>query len=385
VYQLLVDSGFHHQDMRNMLQMHVAVEDSIPRFSEIGQLAGISNTDWSWAPLFCDLNNDGWKDLYITNGYLRDFTNMDFLKYTFQEESAKAQASGIAVNNWKLVQQMPSTRISNYGYANNRNLTFTDQTKAWGLYQPSISTGAAYADLDNDGDMDLIVNNSNEAASIFENNSMQLLANHYLKIRLKGEGANTFGIGARVLVKTDSLTQMQELYPARGFQSSVEQILHFGLGAAAKVNALQVIWPDGKQTHLHNLDADTTLTLAASDAHNVTPAPDTARTWFTDVTQSFELFYTHVETNFVDFKSQYLLPYQVSKQGPFLANGDVNGDGYEDVFVGGNYKKPGSFFCKRQKGVSCRLLHNLGNMGRVQKTRAFFFSMPTAIRILTYF
>jgi hypothetical protein len=336
VYQLLVDSGFYYQDMRNMLQMNVALKDSVPVFSEIGQLSGISNTDWSWAPLFCDLNNDGWKDLYVTNGYLRDFTNMDFLKYTFQQETADAQAKGQSVNNWELVKKMPSTKISNYCYSNNQNVTFTDQTKAWGLYQPSISTGASYGDLDNDGDLDLVVNNSNDVASVFENHSSALLENHYLKIRLQGEGLNPFAIGAKVIIQTDSTEQMQELYPVHGFQSSVEPQLHFGLGVQQRINVVQVLWPDGKHTQLKNLGVDTTITISVSGSSVASSNYRIQEGWFTDITEASGLFYTHKETETVDFKSQFLLPYQVSKQGPFLTKGDVNGDGLEDVFVGGN-------------------------------------------------
>jgi hypothetical protein len=350
VYHLLADSGFHYQDMRNMLHINTTLKDDVPLFSEIGQLAGISNTDWSWSPLFCDLNNDGWKDLYITNGYLRDFTNLDFLKFTFQEETALAQAKGGKVNNWELVKKMPSTKISNYCYANNRDLMFTDQTQTWGLQHPSISTGAAYADLDNDGDLDLVVNNSNEMASVFENHSNDVLKNHYVKIRLTSDGLNRFAIGAKVIIETDSLKLMQELYTSRGFQSSVEPMLHFGLGATNKINSLRVLWPDGRETQLQNLKGDSTLTISSASAQNTFHSAEESGTWFTDITKTSGLVYTHNETNSIDFKSQFLLPYQVSKQGPFIAKGDVTGDGLEDVFIGGNYEQPGRLFIQINTG-----------------------------------
>ncbi len=350
VYQLLVDSGFHYQDMRTMLQLNVGTNDSTALFSELGQLSGISNTDWSWAPLFCDLNNDGWKDLYITNGYLRDFTNMDFLKYTFQEETSRAQSEGRPMNNWELVKKLPSTRISNYCFSNNANLTFTNQTKAWGLYQPSISTGAVYADLDNDGDLDLVVNNNNEVASIFENHSARMLNNHYVKIQLKGNDLNKYAVGAKVYVHTDSSLQMQEMYTVRGFQSSVDPILHFGLGAADKIKSIRVIWPDGKETELKNQSVDTTLLISPTAGTGVAVTQKNV-TWFDDITETSGLRYTHQETKSIDFKTQSLLPYQVSKQGPFIGQGDVTGDGLEDVFVGGNSQHPGKLFFQTAAGM----------------------------------
>jgi len=344
IYHLLADSGFHYQEMRNMLHMNVAGKNDTSLFSEVGQLAGISNTDWSWAPLFCDLNNDGWKDLYITNGYLRDFTNNDFLKYTFQEEAGKLQRDGAPISKWELVKKMPASKISNYCYANNNNLTFTNTTQSWGLYHPSISTGAAYADLDNDGDLDIIVNNNNDVASVFENHLPGKQAAHYLRIKLKGAGMNRFGIGAKVIIKADSLTQMQELYTARGFQSSVEPVLHFGLGAALKVQSLHVYWTNGGQTKLQDISCDTTLTIMEPQAQPVANLPNPSSSWFSDFTYSSGLQYHHKETNYNDFKHQFLLLNEISKQGPFLASGDVNGDGLEDVFVGGNYRQAGKLF-----------------------------------------
>lgn len=344
IYHLLADSGFHYQEMRNMLHVNVAANDDTSLFSEIGQLAGISNTDWSWAPLFCDLNNDGWKDLYITNGYLRDFTNMDFLKYTFQEEASKSQRDGIPMNKWELVKKMPATKISNYCYANNNNLTFTNTTQSWGLYHPSISTGAAYADLDNDGDLDIIVNNSNEVASLFENHLNETGAAHYLRIRLKGEGRNRFGIGAKVIIQTDSLSQMQELYTARGFQSSVEPLIHFGLGTSENIKSVNVYWANGKQTKLQNIACDTTITIAEQLDQPINNMPQASSAWFRDFTDSSGLQYEHKETSYNDFKHQFLLLNEISKQGPFLTKGDVNGDGLEDVFVGGNFRRSGKLF-----------------------------------------
>lgn len=354
-YQLLVDSGFHHQNMRNMLQVNVGNNpEGIPQFSEIGQLAGVSNTDWSWSPLVCDLDNDGNKDLYVTNGYLRDFTNMDFLKYTYQEEADKAKAQGKKMNTWELIKQMPSTKVSNYCFANkatNDGLIFENTTEKWGLSEPSISTGAAYADLDNDGDLDIIVNNSNSPAMIFQNRSRQLSKNHYIKLTLKDNTANTFALGAKVFVQTAHTSQMQELYSAHGFQSSVEPALHFGLGKDEWIKSLEIHWTNGKVTSLKNIKADTTLTIQSNTGIVVStrPIPHTSSI-FTDYSQTAKITYQHQETPYVDFKHQSLLPYQLSKQGPFITKGDVNGDGLEDIFIGGNQQKSGELFLQKRDG-----------------------------------
>lgn len=347
LYTLLVDSGFHHQNMRNMLQLNMGMDsEGIPQFSEIGQLAGISNTDWSWAPLLADFDNDGWKDIYITNGYLRDFTNLDFLKFTHAEAQAKARKEGRKENTWELVKNLPSTKVNNYIFSNNHDLTFSNKTKEWGVDHPTISTGAAYADLDNDGDLDLIVNNSNQPVDIYENNSNDLFKNHYLKIKLKGAAGNTQGIGAKVIISTGSTEQIRELYTTKGFQSSVEPVLHFGLGNQSMIKSIKVIWPDEKISIQNNTKADSLLTFDHATAADQTTALSTTPAFlFTDYTSVSGLNYRHFENNsYVDFKTQFLLPYQVSKQGPFLTKGDVNDDGWEDVFVSGSLNNTGQLY-----------------------------------------
>jgi hypothetical protein len=352
-YHLLVDSGFYYQEMRNMLQLNEGEdENNNVRFSEIGQLAGVSNTDWSWSGLFSDFDNDGWKDLFISNGYLRDYTNMDFLKFTIADAKITAAKQGNQnFQTYNLVQQMPSTKLSNYIFQNNQNLTFTNKTNDWGIYKLTISNAAAYADLDNDGDMDLIVCNNNEPALIYRNNANEILHHHYIKFRLTGEGMNTKAYGAKIKITTpDSLTQYQELYPVRGFQSTVTGDILFGIENNSAISQAKIIWPNGKETILQNINADQTININEAEAKNAEESAKKITRLFTDVTDKTGLNFRHKENDFIDFKSEPLLPYQLSKQGPALAKADVNGDGLEDIFLGGAIGQSGELFLQTKEG-----------------------------------
>src|SRR5690606_12212215 len=215
-YALMVLNGFYFQNMRNMLHLN----NTNGTYSEIGQLAQISNTDWSWAPLFADFDNDGLKDLFVSNGFLRDFNNLDFIKYN-ANAYAEAKSSRRPIDYLKLVQNLPSTKIPNYIFRNEDGFRFSDRKKEWGVDVPSVSNGAAYADLDNDGDLDLVTNNLNSDAFLFRNNADLIQRNNYLKIRLHGKGANPFAVGARMRVIAGDRELLYELWPGRGYQSSV--------------------------------------------------------------------------------------------------------------------------------------------------------------------
>ncbi|HEY8934753.1 MAG TPA: CRTAC1 family protein, partial [Cyclobacteriaceae bacterium] len=312
-YNLLRDSGYHHQNMRNTLQLNLGNQsDSIPVFSEVGQLAGVSNTDWSWSPLFADFDNDGQKDILITNGFLRDFTNLDFVKYKYGDNVKNNKPGDLL----KIVKELPSTRITNYIFKNSGDLTFENKTASWGLAEKSISNGATYADLDNDGDLDIVMNNINQQAFIYRNNSNK--NNSHLKISLHGDNINPLAIGSKVWVKTENAQQMQELFLSRGFQSSVTPVLNFGLGNNKTIKEIKVEWPNGKTTLLKNLPGDTSLVLNSKDA--IVPVHEnvmkTKQTIFQNVTASAGIDFTHHENDFIDYKVQYLLPYQVSRYGP---------------------------------------------------------------------
>ena len=296
-YKLMVDSGYHHQQMRNTLQLQRGLnEKGIPIFSEIGQLAGVSATDWSWSPLFVDLDNDGWKDLFVTNGYLRDFTSMDFLKFTVEEEKKKAQAAGQELKLDEVVKKMTSTKTSDYAFRNNRNLTFSNTTKEWGLQSLNLSFGSTYADLDNDGDLELITNNTNEESTIWENHFSTITSNHFIRIRLRGSNKNRLGIGAKIKVYANRGWQIQEQSISRGYQSSVEPILHFGIGSSLKVDSIRVIWPDGKLSQIKDILSNQTIDVDYANAQVVNHSNNKTKNYpyFEDVTKSSNVNWRHV-------------------------------------------------------------------------------------------
>jgi hypothetical protein len=351
-YHLLLDSGYYHQQMRNMLQLNCGSDAAgNVRFSEIGQLAGISNTDWSWAPLLADLDNDGWKDLVVTNGYLRDFTDLDFLKYTVAnaqlEEAAKGNKN---FRTYDLVKKMPSNKLVNYLFKNNGDLSFSDKSRDWGFTQAAVSNAAVYADLDNDGDLDLVIGNNNEPVMLYRNNEQEQLKNHYIKIGLQGRGSNTAALGAKVWLYAGDKIQYAEQYPVRGYQSSVTPILFFGLGTAALADSVIVQWPDGSLLKKAAVPANEMLVINEENSDLKTVTKKKHAAVFTDVTASSGLRFRHQENDFVDFKDEVLLPYQLSKMGPALAKADVNGDGLEDIFVGGAIGQSGKLYVQVASG-----------------------------------
>ena len=339
----LSKNGFYHQTMRNMLQLNQGGD----YFSEIGQFSGISNTDWSWASLFTDFDNDGYKDLFITNGYKKDYTNMDFMNFVVQER-INERKNKEKINLTELIKKMPSTIEENYTYKNNGDLTFTKVNKAWGLNQKTLSNGAAYADLDNDGDMDLVVNNIDEKAFIYKNNSEKLTQNNYLKIALKGEGKNKFGIGAKVIVTSGGMIQTQELLNTRGYQSSVDFNLNFGLGKSKSIDRIEVFWPNQKKQVISAVQPNQKITLYQRDAKIEIQRNNVSKTkLFKEVTQ---IDFLHKENNYNDFKREIMLPHMLSTLGPKLAVGDVNGDSFDDLFIGGAKGTEGGIFLQTRFG-----------------------------------
>ncbi|WP_161888506.1 VCBS repeat-containing protein [Pontibacter russatus] len=343
-FEQFIRAGFSPQYMRNML--HVNNGDGT--FSEVGQLAGISNTDWSWAPLFADYDNDGWKDLFVSNGFLRDFTNLDFVKYRssfFQNAGGRMNPKGVL----ELVNKIPSSNVNNYIYQNNGGLAFTNKGTDWGVNFASNSNGAAYADLDNDGDLDLVVNNINKPAFIYQNEAGKQLKRHYLQVKLAGAGKNTAGVGAKVMLYKDDQQQYQEQMPTRGYQSSVSPVLHFGLGEAAVVDSLRVVWQSGKQQVLYEVKANQVLALQEKEATVLYRYLNTKASPALEEVES-PVAFTHQKKAVNDFKRQPLLVNPMSFSGPALAKADVNGDGLEDVYAGGSAGQAGVLYIQQRGG-----------------------------------
>jgi hypothetical protein len=343
---LRMKAGYHPQYVHNALQLNRGGGV----FSEIGFYAGVAATDWSWSPLFADLDNDGWKDLFITNGIVRRPNDMDYITTVGSAANQASLALGMNARNMSLIQKMPQVPAVKFAYRNNGNLTFTNEAADWGLDQPGFSNGAAYVDLNNSGALDLVVNNINAVASIYRNHARERNHNHALTITLRGAGANTAGIGAKVVVTSGGIHQMQEQMPTRGFESSVDPRPHFGLGAASIIDTLVVTWPDRRTQTLTHVPADLPLVLDQRAAGpRLVPTTPTSPL-FTDVTTTLGIVYKHEENSFLDFAREPLMPRLVSTEGPALAVADVNGDGLDDIYVGGAKWQPGKVFLQQRDG-----------------------------------
>ncbi|HEU5164595.1 MAG TPA: VCBS repeat-containing protein [Chitinophagaceae bacterium] len=358
-YEAERNMGYEPEFMRNMLQLNMGTrlkgDTSIPFFSEIGQLSGIEATDWSWSMLLADFDNDGWKDIHITNGVGRDFINGDFLEFS----NSVFNNSMTADEQKKLIRKKLSSlkhiNLPNYLYINKHDLTFSDESESAGINEPSMSNGAAYADLDNDGDLDLVVNNINKNAFIFINNTNQnnrQSLSHYISILLKGDSLNKQGFGAKIFAFNKGDVQMQEQYPVRGYCSSVDQKIIFGLGKNDHIDSLVIIWPGNEKQILKNLIADTTLILSMQNAGMPLPEVTVKQEFlFSDISSSSNILYRHQENPYNDFAVQRLLPQKYSQLGPFLTTGDINNDGYTDFFIGGGLNYSGKTFMQEPGGT----------------------------------
>jgi hypothetical protein len=348
LYQAKVKNGYHHQYMRNMLQLN----NANGTFSDIGEIAGVARTDWSWSALIVDLDLDGYKDIFVTNGIARDVTSQDYVAFLANNRTMASATRGDRVDFLSLINAMSSTKLSNYAFHNRGDLTFSNESAAWGLNTPSFSSGAAYADLDGDGALDLVVNNVNDETFVYRNNARVLQSrNHFLKVKLEGDGPNKYAIGARVTLHAGKDTLVQELQPTRGFQSSMDYVLTFGLGPVDTVQAVVVEWPDGRISTTANVAANQRLVVKQVGSKlgtlndSASPIPLLA-----DVTNTAGIKFVHHENEFVDFDREWLIPKMLSTEGPLMAVADVNGDGLDDIFIGGAKDQAGQLLIQQRDG-----------------------------------
>lgn len=353
-YNTLVTYGFGHQPMRNVLQ----INNGNGTYSDIGCLAGVFQTDWSWAPLLQDFDLDGWNDLFITNGYRRDVTNLDYAQFT--ADSIQRSFGGLNPKHFKTVYEyldlIPSTPLYNYCYRNRGDMTFEDVTTAWGIVAKGYNNGAAYADLDGDGDLDLIVSRLENEALLYKNTAADNRKGNWLQIELEGPAGNPDAFGAIVRVSAGGRIWQQEMTPYRGFFSSCEPLLQFGLGDKSTVDKIEVQFPGGKLAVASNQPANQRITLKIADAKPGKLAPIAAQsaTLVAESTGQNGLNYQSADDGFPDFNRERLLPWRLSTPGPRIAVGDVNGDGLDDCFFGGTPGKPGGLFIQQKSGQFSR-------------------------------
>ncbi len=339
-----VQHGLHYQYMFNVLHLNNGNET----FSEIGMLAGISRTDWSWAPLFADFDNDGFKDLYVTNGIRKDIRNIDW-GYSYRNLTQFSNFTDFEASQWDfLLDGLPFEPVTNYMFRNNGDLSFTKVMKEWGMDHKSYSNGVAYGDLDLDGDLDLVVNNVDAEAFLYENRDK---GSNYLQIKFEGSEANTHALGTKVRIYHGDKIQYQQNYLARGYRSSMEPIMHFGLGSDTIIHKIEIVWPDGERMEIRDIESNQVLSLTASktggegsilkEKHNFI---------FEEITEQLGLSVRHRENEKIDFLTNPMLPHDITALGPCLAVEDVNGDGLDDFYLGGSYRFKGQLFTQTLEG-----------------------------------
>lgn len=368
VNKLKVNSGFYNQYMQNTLQ----VNNKNGKFLESGYFAGVASSDWSWGGLIFDADNDGLSDLYVCNGIYHDVTDQDFIDFFANDVIQRMVMTGKKDQVDEIINKMPSHPIPNKAFKNMGNLKFSDEAENWGLAQPSFSNGAAYADLDNDGDLDLVVNNVNQKAFIYKNNSREINKNNYIGISLKGKGKNTFAIGSSIKIYRKGEIISREVMPSRGFQSSVDYKVIVGLGKSSAIDSMVIVWPDRTYLKMDKPAVNKVYVLDQNNATNIYPDEATAfnNQICQQVKQNFE---KHTEDDYVDFYNERGVPMLLSREGPKAAYGDVNGDGLTDVYIGGAANQAGQLYLQTANGFILSKQQVFNQLAPFEDVAALFF------------
>jgi hypothetical protein len=370
VFKLKQSKDFSQQYIQNTLQLN----NGNSTFSEVAYFSGVAKTDWSWAGLLFDMDNDGNRDIFITNGINHDLTDLDFVNFFANEIIQKMALTGRKQAIDSIINKMPVKPQPNYAYKNNGDITFDNANKEWGFETPSLSNGVAYGDLDNDGDLDMVINNVNMLPFVYRNNSDSLTNNNYLKIKLEGNQVNKFGIGSTVKIFHNNKIYVQEQMPSRGFQSSMDYVMTIGLGKVTKVDSLRIIWPNNKTQKWDNIEVNSTLTLKQSEATEIQSSflPKQNKTLVTEVLKTN--LQKHQENSYSDFDYEGLINKMLSQEGPALAIGDINNDGNEDFYIGGAKNQPGLLYLNLGNGkTALSIQKSFDKDAMFEDTTAAFF------------
>ena len=370
VFKLKQSKDFSQQYIQNTLQLN----NGNNTFSEVAYFSGVAKTDWSWAGLLFDMDNDGNRDVFITNGINHDLTDLDFVNFFANEIIQKMALTGKKQAIDSIINKMPVKPQPNYAYKNNGDITFDNANKEWGFETPSLSNGVAYGDLDNDGDLDMVINNVNMLPFVYRNNSDSLTTNNYLKIKLEGDQVNKFGVGSTVKIYHNNKIYVQDQMPSRGFQSSMDYVMTIGLGKATKVDSLRIIWPNNKTQKWNNIEVNSTLTLKQSEATEIQSSllPKKNKTLVSEVLKTN--LQKHQENSYSDFDYEGLINKMLSQEGPALAIGDINNDGNDDFYIGGAKNQPGLLYLNLGNGkTALSIQKSFDKDAMFEDTTAAFF------------